>query len=228
MNKTLKIGHRGAKGYEPENTLIAFEKAIKLDANGIELDVHLSSDGALIVIHDETIDRTTDGKGFVNELSLKELKAFSIENKQKIPTLIEVLDLVNRRCFINIELKGIGTSKPVKELINHYISEKNWNYTDFLVSSFDWNILEEIHLLDSNIRIGVLTEVSVEEALAFAKKLKVFSIHPDYELLSKENVVLMQENGFEVYPWTVNSREDIQKIKSFNVNGIISDFPDRI
>ena len=228
MNKILKIGHRGAKGYEPENTLAAFEKAIELDADGIELDVHLSSDGQLIVIHDETIDRTTNGKGFVNELSLKELKTFSIENNQKIPTLIEVLDLVNRRCFTNIELKGIGTAKPVKELIHHSISEKNWNYTDFLVSSFDWNMLEEIHLLDSKIRIGVLTEETIEEAQAFAKKTKAYSIHPDYELLSKENVVLMQENGFEVYPWTVNLPEDIQKIKSFNVNGIISDFPDRI
>jgi glycerophosphoryl diester phosphodiesterase len=161
-------------------------------------------------------------------LSLKELKAFSIENKQKIPTLIEVLDLVDRRCFVNIELKGNGTAKPVKELIHHYISEKNWNYNDFLVSSFDWNMLEGIHLLDSNIRIGVLTEESVEIALAFAKKLNAFSINPDFELLSKENVVLMQENRFEVYPWTVNSEEDIQKIKSYKINGIISDFPDRI
>ncbi|WP_281336680.1 glycerophosphodiester phosphodiesterase [Flavobacterium eburneipallidum] len=228
MNKILKIGHRGAKGYEPENTLIAFEKAIELGSDGIELDVHLSSDNELIVIHDETIDRTANGKGFVNELSLKELKTFRIENNHGIPTLIEVLDLVNRHCFINIELKGIGTAKPVIELITRYISEKNWHYTDFLISSFDWNMLEEIHLLNSKIRIGVLTEDSISTALAFAKKIKAFSIHPDYELLSKENVALLQENGFQVYPWTVNSKEAIQKIKSFNVNGIISDFPDKI
>jgi len=228
MNKILKIGHRGANGYEPENTLIAFKKAIDLNVDGIELDVYLSSDGVLIVIHDETIDRTANGKGAVNELSLQELKAFKIENTQEIPTLIEVLDLVNRRCFINIELKGIGTAKPVMELISHYISEKKWNYNDFLVSSFDWKMLEEIHLLDSKIRIGVLTEESVEESLAFAKKIKAYSVHPDYELLSKENVILLQENGFEVYPWTVNATTAIQKIKSFGVNGIISDFPDRI
>jgi len=89
-------------------------------------------------------------------------------------------------------------------------------------------MLEEVQLLNPKIRIGVLTEESIEVALAFAKKLKTFSIHPDYRLLTKENVALMQENGFEVYPWTVNSIEDIRKIKSFNVNGIISDFPDRI
>lgn len=224
----LKIGHRGAKGYEPENTLIAFEKAINLGVDGIELDVHLSSDNELIVIHDETVDRTTNGKGEVNQLSLKELKALKIELTEKIPTLTEVLDLVNKRCFVNIELKGIGTAKPVTQLISHYISEKNWDYNNFIISSFDWKMLEETHLLNSKIKIGVLTEESIDKALAFAKKINAFAIHPDYELLSKENVILMQQNGFEVYPWTVNSENAIQKIKSFNVNGIISDFPDRI
>ncbi|MBF2709761.1 glycerophosphodiester phosphodiesterase [Flavobacterium soyangense] len=223
-----KIGHRGASGYEPENTLISFEKAIDLNADGIELDVHLSSDGELVVIHDETVDRTTDGKGAVNNLSLKELKAFRIDNFQEIPMLTEVFDLVHQRCFINIELKGIGTAKPVNSLINHYILDKKWEINDFLISSFDWNMLEEFHLLNPKIRIGVLTDESIEEALAFAKKIKAFSIHPDYVLLSKENVALMQEKGFEVIPWTVNAEDAIQKIKSFNVNGIISNFPDKI
>lgn len=224
----LKIGHRGAKGYEPENTLIAFEKAINLGVDGIELDVHLSADNELIVIHDETVDRTTNGKGDVNQLSLMELKALKIEITQEIPILTEVLDLVNQQCFINIELKGIGTAQPVIQLISHYISKENWDYNNFIISSFDWKMLEETHSLDSKIKIGVLTEESIDKALAFAKKINAFSIHPDYELLSKENVILMQQNGFEVYPWTVNSENAIQKIKSFNVNGIISDFPDRI
>ncbi|MCI4442214.1 MAG: hypothetical protein JHC39_01805 [Lentimicrobium sp.] len=223
-----KIGHRGASGYEPENTLISFEKAIDLNADGIELDVHLSSDGELVVIHDETIDRTTNGKGAVGGFTLKELKKFLSGKNQEIPTLIEVFDLVHRRCFINIELKGIGTAKPVNDLINHYISDKKWEINDFLISSFDWKMLEDFHLLDPKIRIGVLTEESIEAALAFAKKIKAFSINPDYVLLSKENVALMQENGFEVFPWTVNSEDAIQKIKSFNVNGIISNFPDKI
>jgi len=223
-----KIGHRGASGYEPENTLISFEKAIDLNADGIELDVHLTSDGELVVIHDETIQRTFNGKGAVNEFTLKKLKSFHSDKNQVIPTLIEVFDLVNRRCFINIELKGIGTAKPVSDLINYYISNKNWKNSEFLISSFDWKMLEEFHLLNPKIRIGVLTEESIENALAFAKKLKAFSIHPDYQLLTKENVALMQENGFEVFPWTVNSEEAIQKIKSFKVNGIISNFPDKI
>jgi glycerophosphoryl diester phosphodiesterase len=228
MDKILKIGHRGASGYEPENTLISFRKAIELKADGIELDVHLSSDGELIVIHDETIDRTTNGKGEVHQMTLHDLKKIRIDNSEEIPTLIEVLELVNRRCLINIELKGMGTAKPVNELINHYISDKKWEINDFLVSSFDWKMLEEFHLLNPKIRIGVLTEESIEDALAFAKKIKAFSIHPDYQLLTKENVALMHENGFGVFPWTVNSKKAIQKIKTFHVNGIISNFPDKL
>lgn len=223
-----KIGHRGAAGYEPENTLIAFQKALDLNVDGIELDVHLSSDEELVVIHDETINRTFNGKGLVREFTLQELKSFHGDKNQKIPTLIEVLDLVNQQCFINIELKGIGTPKPVLDLIEKYILEKNWKRNDFIISSFDWKMLEETRNLNPKIRIGVLTEESVDAAMAFAKMIKAFSIHPDYQLLSKENVALMQENGFKVLPWTVNTKEAIQKIKSFKVDGIISNFPDKI
>lgn len=222
MNSILKIGHRGASGYGPENTLISFQKALDLKVDGIELDVHLSSDGAIMVIHDDTIDRTTNGKGLVHQLKCSQLRELGI------PTLIEVLDLTNRNCFINIELKGIGTAEPVAELIQNYISNKNWIYTDFLISSFDWKMLEEAKLLNPKIQIGVLTEKYVEDALAFAIKIGAFSIHPDYSLLTKENVALMQENGLKVFTWTVNSFEDIQKIKLLNVNGIISDFTDSI
>ncbi|OYX80665.1 MAG: glycerophosphodiester phosphodiesterase, partial [Flavobacteriales bacterium 32-34-25] len=196
----LKIGHRGARGYEPENTLVSFQKAIDLQVDGIELDVHLSLDAELMVIHDDTIDRTTNGKGKVNQLTKAELQNFSIESQHKIPTLEEVFDLVNRRCFINIELKSFDAAEKTVALIEKYIHEKNWEYSDFLVSSFDWKMLEETHSLDSKIKIGVLTEESIDKALAFAKKINAFAIHPDYELLSKENVILMQQNGFEVYP----------------------------
>ena len=222
MNPIVKIGHRGAKGYEPENTLIAFEKAIDLNVDGIELDVHLSLDKEIMVIHDETIHRTTNEIGFVKNFTSSHLRELGI------PKLSEVLSVINRQCFVNIELKGIETAKPVVELIENYILKKNWKYADFLVSAFDWKMLEEAQLLNPKIRIGVLTEAAVEDALAFAKKIKAFSIHPNYKLLTKENVALMQENGLKAYPWTVNSTEAIQQIKSFNVNGIISDFPDRI
>ncbi len=224
----LKIAHRGAKAYEPENTLKAFQKALDLNSDGIELDVHLSSDGYLIVIHDETIDRTTNGKGLVNDFTLAELKSFLIDGKYQIPTLNEVFDLVNKKCFINIELKGLETAPKVVSLIEEYISEKDWKYEHFIISSFDWNMLEETSKLNPNISIGVLTEENIDTALAFAEKIKAKAIHPDFQLLNAENVQQMQEKGFLVLPWTVNSEEDIQKVKTYQVNGIISDNPDKI
>ncbi|WP_433765195.1 glycerophosphodiester phosphodiesterase [Flavobacterium ginsenosidimutans] len=224
----LKIAHRGAKAYEPENTLQAFQKALDLNSDGIELDVHLSADGQIIVIHDETIDRTTNGKGLVNSFTLAELKSFLIDGKYQIPTLNEVFDLVAKKCLINIELKGLGTASKVVSLIEKYIAEKDWKYEHFIISSFDWNMLEETSKLNSNISIGVLTEENIDLALAFAEKIKAKAIHPDFQLLNEDNARKMQENGFLVLPWTVNSEEDIQKVKSYKVNGIISDNPDKI
>ena len=224
----LKIAHRGAKAYEPENTLQAFQKALDINSDGIELDVHLSSDESIIVIHDETIDRTTNGKGLVNDFTLAELKSFLIEEKYQIPTLNEVFDLVDKKCFINIELKGLGTASKVIPLIEEYILEKDWKYEHFIISSFDWNMLEETSSLNPNIPIGVLTEENIDTALAFAKKIKAKAIHPDFNLLNADNVNEMQKKGFLVLPWTVNSEEDIQKVKSYKVNGIISDNPDKI
>lgn len=232
--KMLKIGHRGAKGYASENSLFSFEKAIEMGVDGIELDVHLSLDGQIIVIHDDTIDRTTNGKGFVNTLSLQELKTFRInekqasELKQQIPTLNEVFDLVNLTCFINIELKGKGTASAVVALIEKYIWEKNWKYANFLVSSFDWNAVQEVRFLNENIPIGILTETNLDLAFSFAKFMKAEAIHPEFHLLTQDNTAQIQAKGIQVFPWTVNEYEAIQKIKTYNVNGIITDFPDRI
>ncbi|WP_416841958.1 glycerophosphodiester phosphodiesterase [Flavobacterium sp. LB3P122] len=223
-----KIGHRGVKGYEPENTLVSFQKALDMHLDGIELDVHLSSDDELMVIHDETIDRTTNGKGFVNKLSLRELKTFRIEDKHQIPTLKEVFDLVNQNCFINIELKKYDTAEKVVSLIEKFVVKKEWKYDRFLVSSFDWNALQQVVFLNDKIPIGVLTETNLDLAQAFAKFIQAESIHPHFHLLTKENTAQMQKKGLQVFPWTINEIEDIQKIKAFNVNGIITDFPNRI
>jgi len=224
----LKIGHRGANGHEPENTFVSFQKAVDMQVDGIELDVHLSADGEIIVIHDETIDRTTNGNGFVSELSLRELKAFRIDSKHQIPTLAAVFDLVNQDCFINIELKSYEVTEKVVSLIEKYVTKKGWKYDRFLISSFDWNALQQVAFLNDAIPIGVLTETDLDLALAFAKFIQAKSIHPHFHLLTAENTVKMQEKGLQVFPWTINELEDIQKIKTFNVNGIITDFPNRI
>lgn len=224
----LKIGHRGANGHEPENTFVSFQKALDMQVDGIELDVHLSADGEIIVIHDETIDRTTNGKGFVNALSLRELKAFRINVTHEIPILAAVFDLVNQDCFINIELKSYEATEKVVSLIEKYVTRKGWKYDRFLISSFDWNALQQVAFLNDKIPIGVLTETDLDLALAFAKFIQAKSIHPHFHLLTEENTAKMQEKGLQVFPWTINELEDIQKIKTFNVNGIITDFPNRI
>lgn len=224
----LKIGHRGAKGYEAENTLKSFQKAIDLHVDRIELDVHLSADNEIIVIHDETVDRVTNQTGVIRELSLPQIKRLRIDKKYKIPTLSQVLNLINQKCEVNIEIKSLEATKKVVSLIEKYIEEKNWNYSQFIISSFDWNALRKVHFLNQNIRIGVLTESDLPLAFSFAQSIHAKSIHPYFHLLTAETTLEMQEAGFEVYPWTVNEFEDIKQMKSFNVNGIISDFPDRI
>jgi len=228
MSRTLKIAHRGAKGYAPENTLDAFRKAIEMQADGIELDVHLSSDGHLVVIHDDTLERTTNGKGFVKDYTLGQLKDFRIEGQEQIPILAEVFDLVNRRCFINVELIGEGTVEPVQTLIEKYVLDKKWRYDDFIVSSFNWNYLQQLRLSNPEIPIGILAQTDLELAFSFAKFMEAEAIHPYFHLLTEENTKKMQLRKVKIFPWTVNELEDIEKMKLFNVDGIISDFTDRI
>ena len=218
----LKIGHRGAKGYVAENTLASFQKAIDLQVDGIELDVHVSRDGEIMVIHDETIDRTTSGKGFVKNFNSLELQSYGI------PTLNKVLDLINNNLLVNIELKSDNSVEKVIEIINFYCSDKKWNINNFIVSSFNWELLLKVKSLNKNIKIGVITEEKLESAIAFAKQVRAFSINPYFKLLNVENVLIMQKEGFQVHCWTVNSPEDIIFVKSLQVDAVISDFPDKI
>ncbi|MEC5164957.1 glycerophosphoryl diester phosphodiesterase [Flavobacterium sp. PL11] len=224
----LKIGHRGAKGYEIENSLISFQKALDMHVDGIELDVHLSADNEIVVFHDDTLDRLTNGKGSISSFTLLALKRFLINGQETIPTLREVLNLIDKKCFINIELKSYQVTDPVVTVIEEYVKNKNWKYDDFLVSSFDWNALQQVAFLNDEIPIGVLTETNLDLALAFAKFIQAKSIHPYFLLLTKENTAQIQAKGLQIFPWTVNETRDIKKIKSYNVNGIITDFPDRI
>lgn len=214
----ILIGHRGAKGHIAENTLASFEKALQLNVDMIELDVFLSRDNIPVVIHDKTIDRTTSGFGLVSSFSARELREFGI------PTLQDVFQLVNNQCDINVEIKEFEAVKSILDLIGSNIFSKD----KILISSFDWNALQEVRFHDDEIRIGVLTETNLELALAFAKFIKAYAIHPQYKLLNKENVAQMQSQNFKVFPWTVNDQTDITFVKFLNVDGIITDYPDRI
>jgi len=228
LKKTLNIGHRGAKGHEPENTLPSFQKALDLNVDGIELDVHVCKTGELIVIHDFTVDRTTNGSGTVSELTLSEIKALRINDHIEVPTLEEVLELVGKKCLINIELKGRHTAKPVSHLIEKYILEKEYKYEDFIVSSFQREELEMMYLINPKVHLGVLSQASVTQALEWATAFSAKAIHPHFSLLTEENVQKTQEQGFKIYTWTINETEDIERIKAYNIDGIITDFPERI
>jgi glycerophosphoryl diester phosphodiesterase len=223
----LIIGHRGAKGHYPENTLLSFQKAMAIGAHGIELDVHLSSDGEIVVIHDEKVNRVSNGTGFVKEIAAPELKKLKISTAEGIPMLHEVFDVLPN-CLINVELKVKETAKPVVNLIEKYVLEKNFNYSQFLVSSFDWTALQQVRDLHDKIPLGVLTETDLDLAIAFAKFIRAETIHPHFHLLTKKNTMEMQQLGFRVFAWTANEPEDILQLKSFNIDAIITDFPERI
>jgi glycerophosphoryl diester phosphodiesterase len=214
----FKIGHRGAKGHLPENTLASFEKAIGLGVDMIELDVRLSFDKVPMVLHDETIDRTTSKTGKVTDYNAKELQQLGI------PTLRDVFELIDNRCEINVELKTFSATQAALNLI----AKSTFDQNKILISSFDWNALQEVRFHDEDIRIGVLTETDLELALAFAKFIKAEAIHPYYHLLTAENVQKIKEKGFKVFPWTINEPEDITFVQSLEVDGIITDFPERL
>ncbi len=224
----LKIGHRGAKGHLAENTLESIQKALHFEVDAIEIDVHRCKTGELIVIHDFTLDRTTNGSGEVAKKSLKEIKSLNVEDQFKAPLLTEVLDLIEGKCTINIELKGLNTATATAEIIKKYISEKRWNYKDFIVSSFQKNELFQMRKLDENIALGILSKASVTEAIELGKLLNASAIHPSLGIITRDNVKASHEAGFKVNVWTVNEPEDIQRMREFGVDGIISDFPDRL
>lgn len=223
-----KIGHRGAKGHIAENTLESFQKALELGVDGIELDVHVCASGELVVFHDFTVDRMTNGSGEIHKLTLQELKKLKVSGRHDIPTLEEVFTLINRRCWINVELKGHGTAAPACELIAKFISEKGWHTEDFIVSSFQKEELEAVRKINPDIRLGVLSQASVEQAISWADELSAYAIHPHFSLLTDDNITEAKNKGYKINIWTLNHEEDIKRFESYNIDGIISDFPDRL
>ncbi len=228
MNNFLKIGHRGAKGHLAENTLESIQKALDIGVDAIEIDVHKCNSGELWVIHDFTLDRTTNGSGEIAKKSATELEKLKIEDKFKIPLLTEVLDLIQGKCLINIELKGLNTAAPVCEIIKHKIADANWKYSDFIISSFQKNELFEVRKNDHHVPIAVLSKASVPEAIELGKRLKAMAIHPSLGIITRDNTKLSQAEGFKVNVWTVNEPDAIQRMIDFGVDGIISDYPDRL
>ncbi|MFD0834297.1 glycerophosphodiester phosphodiesterase [Mariniflexile aquimaris] len=228
MNNTiLKIGHRGAKGHFAENTLESIKKALSLGVDGIEIDVHRCASGQLVVFHDFTLDRMTNTSGEVSKFTLTQLKRVEVKGHCQIPTLSEVLTFVNNRCLLNVELKGHDTAEEASRLITFFIEKKGWDYSNIIVSSFQSNLLETVHKANPNIPLGVITDSNLEKAVVFAKTINAVSIHVDYTMLTEEIVAKLKED-FKVFTFTVNNLKPIKRIKTYGVDGIISDYPDRL
>lgn len=225
MNAFMAIGHRGASGYEPENTLRAFNRAIDMNVDMIELDVHCCASGELVVIHDETLERTTNGTGLVVDHTLQRLKQLDAGLGERIPTLAEVFDLVNRGVIINIELKGKGTAIPTAQLIQNYVSTRGWLYDDFLVSSFD---IEELGIFTQqmkSVKIGVLCEEAYVPWEACAE-LKASVMGIATWQVTQHIVDVAHAKGLKLYVFTVNDKDTIDRLKHMGVDGIFSNYPD--
>ncbi|MBC7538540.1 MAG: hypothetical protein H7281_06955 [Bacteriovorax sp.] len=234
MNRPLIIAHRGYSGKYPENTLIAFERAIECHCDMIELDVHLTKDSHLIVAHDHLLGRTVNGRGAIDSLSLSDLQKkdcgswFKKEfSDQRMSSLKEVLIKINKRVSVNIEikhetLKSPGHYKIMAEKVLSLIEELG--YRDLIIiSSFDEQILRKIRSMDATVRLGILDHES-EKTLKFnlVRDIKAFSYHHNHIRLNSKNIQQMHNEGLKVYPYTANTVKSFEKLSSLNVDGIIT------
>lgn len=226
--EVLIIGHRGAMGYETENTLASIEKAIVLGVDMIEVDVFQIQSGEIAVFHDERVDRLTNGGGLIEEYNYFDMKRLILDGGHSIPILQDVLKLVDHRIPMNIELKGEGTADNVHQIATSYCERMGWRPDQFLISSFNWDELRTYRMLSPEGRIAVLTEGDPLEALEIAKELKAEAINPQHTQLNAENVSSIHKAGFKVYTWTVNDPAEFHRLVSIGVDGVFSDFPDRM
>ena len=227
---TLSIGHRGAKGYVAENTYESISKAIQLGVDGIEIDVFKCASGELVLFHDKDLKELTGESGLIENLTIKELEQFLVQGKYKIPTLKDVLTRIEKPLFVNIELKGLNTAQATSKIIGDISRSTSWSLEHFIVSSFNWDELELFRSIDKNTSVGVLVSksMSINEAIEFGKKINAQAIHPNFKLLNDKTIKKIKNNGFKIYTWTVNNEDDINFMKKLKVDGIISDYPDRI
>ncbi len=223
--RIIKIAHRGASAYEPENTLRAFEEAIRLGADMIELDVRLSKDRELVVIHDNRLERTTNGFGFVGDKTLAELKTLDAGRGEKIPTLREVLNTTKGRTRLVIELKEEGTEEPALDLIR-----ESGSADEVIVVSFSPVILREVKELSGaniSIKTGAIYFMSANP-IRMAKESSADAIAPYHHFVTKRLVKEAHKNNLIVIPWTVDSKSRAQKLIEMGVDGIVSNRPDLI
>jgi len=227
--------HRGASAYAPENTMEAFLLAYSQGADGIELDVHLSGDGEVVVAHDESLERVSDGKGFIKDYPLKELKQMNFNSGKKeyefvtIPTLREVLKKIkNTQMLVNIELKtDIFPYKGIEKKVFNLVKEYNMKER-VIYSSFHWDSIGKLRELDKDSRIGMLFSRRWKEAVAYAREIGANAIHPPFRaMLDNKFAESCRREGLAVHVWTVNNEQDCIKMINKGVDAIITDYSDQ-
>jgi glycerophosphoryl diester phosphodiesterase len=216
----LKIGHRGARAYEPENTLSSFRRALELGVDAVELDVRRTKDNELVVIHNADVNKTTDGSGAVNELTLEEIQRFVTEKGEHVPTLEDVLDAVAKRVKVLVELKETGTEEQVIDLIR-----KKRLIENVIIISFHEDVLRKVRELSDEVETGLIY-VRHKNPIGAALDLKAEYLLPLYRFTHSANVRKAHEAGLKVFVWTINSKEEAEEYKKKGVDGIASDRPD--
>jgi glycerophosphoryl diester phosphodiesterase len=236
MPSFKKIAHRGASGHFPENSRLAFEKAIAAGADMIELDCQLSADGHVVVFHDERLARTTGARGKVHEKTLAQLRTLDIGKwrrpafrGERILTLEEALDIFAGNVDLCLEIKAAVGAPPGIELKLLFILS-HYDYLErTVISSSDYRSLARVRELAPDATLGVIHGASCrEDPLAAAERLAATSIHVQKQLAQRELCHSVWQAGLDLYVWTVNDRREIEMFVDLGVQGIFSDFPDKL
>jgi len=222
----LCIGHRGAMGHEPENTLLSVRKALSLGVDGVEIDVYNVEDH-LVVIHDRNLARTTNGSGYIESHSFQYLRSLDAGKGEQIPTLNEVIATVDQQAIVNIELKGSNTALLVVDLIQEYFN-RGWSESDFVVSSFNHYELHQVKTLCPQIKIGMLIYGLPWEYMTIAQKLQADLVIASLDVVTAEFIDSVHQNNLPLWIYTVNQLDDIDRLRSLQVDAVFTNYPERV
>jgi len=218
------IAHRGASAYAPENTLAAFQSALELGADGIELDVMLTKDGKLAVIHDDTVDRTTDGTGKVKDLTLEELQSLDAGGQEKIPSLDEVFDLVGGKLLINIELKNYSAMFDPLPLVVADLIEARGLQDSVLISSFNPINLPRFRHKLPGVQLGLLTQ-SGQARFRVWRLFRYDALHPFFTDVDESLVDGLHSRDKQINIWTCDDPDEVRRMAALGVDAIITNDP---
>ena len=217
----LIIGHRGAAGLCPENTVVSFRRAVELGVDAVELDVHLC-ENELCVIHDATLERTSNGEGPVADCALADLRNLDAGQGEKIPLLSEVFLLLPDHVGINVELKGAGTAEVLANFMKHYADR------DVLVSSFDHTLLESFQKLSPRVPVAPLFSKWRKNPADVAKKLRSRFVNLSRKIVTPQRCREITAGALGILVYTVNDPEEARALFKMGVSGVFTDYPDRL